>query len=303
MRALRASVTYPVMRDGRPRPDASPGPPARPSVRVDAHGGGGRRPVALGDPQVVGLPVDDFEADDLPGRELGAGAVLAPQPQCDGGRVVQVAGLFPVADLRVVACVAAGQQEGWSCASCSSPRLISASGVSAPDTLRVMCQSLDCGCSSFAVVTGSRSAVSDGRDSGRNPPSLRHSSGRGWPCLGAAPRARSSHRRPPVMCCCAVPLFPHYKVDQSTAGRGVVLVKVPAEEPDFQPFQGVRRGVRGPDRPCVRPLALVGRPQFAGQVPGGAAEQLGDLLGVEVDESAGDRGAVRVARVRPGRRR
>lgn len=45
----------------------------------------------------------------------------------------------------------------------------------------------------------------------------------------------------------------------------------------------------------VYDLAFVGGPQFAGEIPGGAAEQLGDLLRVEVDESAGDRGAVRIA--------
>ena len=40
------------------------------------------------------------------------GAVLAPQPQRDRRGVVQVPGLLPVADLRVVGGVAAGQQEG-----------------------------------------------------------------------------------------------------------------------------------------------------------------------------------------------
>ncbi len=37
--------------------------------------------------------------------------MLAPQPQRDGGGVVQVLGLLPVADLGVVVGVAAGEQE------------------------------------------------------------------------------------------------------------------------------------------------------------------------------------------------
>lgn len=39
----------------------------------------------------------------------------------------------------------------------------------------------------------------------------------------------------------------------------------------------------------VYDLALVGGAELAGQVPGGAAEELRDLLGVEVDEPSGDR--------------
>src|SRR5690606_28124510 len=51
-------------------------------------------------------------ADDLPGRQARRLTVLAPQAQCHRRRVVQIAGLLPVADLRVVVGVAAGQQEG-----------------------------------------------------------------------------------------------------------------------------------------------------------------------------------------------
>lgn len=79
---------------------------------MHAHGAGRWRAVPLGEPLVVGLAVDDLQADDLPGRQLGGLAVLAPQAQGDGGRVVQIAGLLPVADLRVVARVSAGQEKG-----------------------------------------------------------------------------------------------------------------------------------------------------------------------------------------------
>src|SRR5262249_19360806 len=71
-----------------------------------------RRAVALGEALVVGLAVDDLQADDLPRGQARGLPVLAPQAQRDGRRVVQVAGLFPVADLGVVVRVSAGQQEG-----------------------------------------------------------------------------------------------------------------------------------------------------------------------------------------------
>src|SRR5581483_8522508 len=67
--------------------------PGAASVRVHAAQEGGRIAEPLRDPLVVRGPVDHLQADDLPGRELGAGLVLAPQAQRQRGGVVQVAGL------------------------------------------------------------------------------------------------------------------------------------------------------------------------------------------------------------------
>src|SRR5690606_20545055 len=82
------------------------------SEGVDPDGVPADRAVALGDAVVVGGPVDDLQTDDLPGRQPGGPPVLPPQAQRHGRGVVQVAGLLPVADLRVVVGVAAGEQEG-----------------------------------------------------------------------------------------------------------------------------------------------------------------------------------------------
>ena len=156
----------------------------------------GRRAVSLRDAQVVGLAVDDLEPDDLPRRQPRRRPVLAPQPQGDGGGVMQVAGLFPVADLGVVGGVAAGEQERVVVRELfKGPSDLRERGPPAPETLRVTCQSCDSGRSS-ACTGPSSTAVSRPCLTSAPAPTLvrvRSPSPR-----GRRPRTRSSHRRPPV---------------------------------------------------------------------------------------------------------
>lgn len=57
------------------------------------------------------FPTDYRQADDSPGGQASALAVLAPEAQGEGGRVAAVLGFLPVPDLGAVAVVPAGHQE------------------------------------------------------------------------------------------------------------------------------------------------------------------------------------------------
>ena len=229
--------------------------------------------------------------------------VLAPQAQRDGGRVVQVAGLLPVADLGVVVRVPAGQQEGMVVRELfeSAPDLLQR-GLP-PETLRVTCHSrgTSTGCSPCDSTSSLGPVRLPGRHAGqgallagrtRRRTRVRDDAGPAVHDASRRPR-RYSHgplppqgalvsRRPPLRSARAdrvprsptgLPRFvPETKLSRPRRHRGALSRNVP--RPDGRPFRA-RLRVQDHQVVPVYDLPLVRRRRAPAPAPGWSGRAAG----------------------------